>query len=429
MAGTPSTAHPPRGHRHAAPSAGGRIGPIDMMAEGFTLFETAIGRCAIAWGGRGVAGVQLPEGREAETRARVRRQFPGAREAAPPAQVQGAIDGIVALLRGESRDLSGIPLDMDGVPPFHRRVYEIARAIPPGATLSYGEIAARLGAPGSARAVGQALGRNPFAIVVPCHRVLAAGGRPGGFSANGGVATKLRLLGLEGAPAAADAPGLFGDQAAPGIDRALGFDPALAVGHVRESDPVMASLIDAVGPFRMRLERTSSIFLALAQAIVYQQLHGKAAAAIYARVMALFPRVRGRPDPRQFLRATDAKLRAAGLSRAKVLALRDLARRAAAGTVPSLAEARRMDDGAVIERLTEVRGIGRWTVEMLLIFHLGRPDVLPVGDFGVRKGFQVAFRKRALPPPKVVARHGARWRPYRTVAAWYLWRAAEQGKR
>src|SRR6266850_6912827 len=195
-----------------------------MKAEGFTLFETSIGRCAIAWGGRGVAGVQLPEGRETETRARMRRQFPGAREAAPPLEVQRAIEGIVALLRGEGRDLSGVPLDMDGVPPFHRRVYEATRAIPPGTTLSYGDVAARLGAPGSARAVGQALGRNPFAIVVPCHRVLAAGGRPGGFSANGGVATKIRLMRLEGARRPG-APGLFGDEPA------LGFDPASAVGH------------------------------------------------------------------------------------------------------------------------------------------------------------------------------------------------------
>jgi methylated-DNA-[protein]-cysteine S-methyltransferase len=398
-----------------------------MMAEGFTLFETAIGRCAIAWGGSGVAGVQLPEGREAETRARVRRQFPGAREAPPPAEVQRAIDGIVALLRGEGRDLSGIPLDMDGVPPFHRRVYEAARAIPPGATLSYGDIAARLGAPGSARAVGQALGRNPFAIVVPCHRVLAAGGRPGGFSASGGVTTKLRLLGLEGGRPTGTL-GLFSEDPDLGFDPGLRFDPVAAVRHVRESDPVMAGLIDAVGPFRMRLERTPSLFLALAEAIVYQQLHGKAAAAIYARVLALFPRAPGGPDPRRFLRATDAKLRAAGLSRGKILALRDLARRTAACALPTLADARRMEDEAIIERLTEVRGIGRWTAEMLLIFHLGRPDVLPVDDYGVRKGFQVAFRKRAVPAPKKVARYGARWAPYRTVAAWYLWRAAERAK-
>jgi len=170
-----------------------------MTAHDFALFDTAIGRCAIAWSGRGVAGVQLPEARELETRARVLRRFPGAREAPPPPAVQHAVDGIVALLRGEPSELEAVALDMDRVPPFHRRVYEIARSIPPGATLSYGDLAVRLGVPGSARAVGQALGRNPFAIVVPCHRVLAAGGRVGGFSASGGTATKLRILSLEGA--------------------------------------------------------------------------------------------------------------------------------------------------------------------------------------------------------------------------------------
>jgi methylated-DNA-[protein]-cysteine S-methyltransferase len=170
-----------------------------MTAPGFTLFDTAIGRCAIAWSGRGVVGVQLPEAREVETRARVLRRFPDAREAPPPPGVQRALDGIVALLRGEASELGAVALDMNRVPPFHRRVYEVARTIPPGATLSYGDVAARLGAPGSARAVGHALGRNPFPIVVPCHRVLAAGGRLGGFSAGGGVTTKRRLLSIEGA--------------------------------------------------------------------------------------------------------------------------------------------------------------------------------------------------------------------------------------
>jgi methylated-DNA-[protein]-cysteine S-methyltransferase len=181
-----------------------------MTARGFALFDTAIGACGIAWGARGLRGVQLPEASAARTRARMRRRFPDAREAPPPLDVQRAIEGIVALLSGDTRDFSAVALDMAGVPPFDQRVYEVARMIPAGATLAYGDIAARLGAPGEARAVGQALGQNPFPIVVPCHRVLAAGGKVGGFSANGGIATKLRLLSIERARTSA-APSLFDD--------------------------------------------------------------------------------------------------------------------------------------------------------------------------------------------------------------------------
>jgi methylated-DNA-[protein]-cysteine S-methyltransferase len=181
-----------------------------MTAHGFALFDTAIGACGVAWGERGLIGVQLPEASEARTRTRMRRRFPDAREAPPPPPVQRAIEGMVALLDGEAVDLAAVALDMAGVPPFDRRVYEVARTILPGATLAYGDIAARLGAPGEARAVGQALGRNPFPLVVPCHRVLAAGGRIGGFSANGGIATKLRLLSIERARTSS-APTLFQD--------------------------------------------------------------------------------------------------------------------------------------------------------------------------------------------------------------------------
>jgi methylated-DNA-[protein]-cysteine S-methyltransferase len=170
-----------------------------MTPRGFALFETALGACGIAWSEGGVVSVQLPERDMAATRARLLTRSADARETLPPPGVQRAIDAIVSLLDGESSDLSFVALDMEGVPDFHRRVYEVARTIPPGATLSYGEIAARLGDPGSARAVGQALGRNPFPIVVPCHRVLAAGGRTGGFSARGGTKTKLTLLAIEGA--------------------------------------------------------------------------------------------------------------------------------------------------------------------------------------------------------------------------------------
>jgi methylated-DNA-[protein]-cysteine S-methyltransferase len=170
-----------------------------MNARGFAIFDTAIGNCGIAWSDDGVLAVQLPERDERATRSRLSKRCGGVREIPPPSGIQHAIDRIVALLAGESADLSFVPLDMNGVPVFYRRVYDVARTIPPGATLSYGEIAARLGDPGSARAVGQALGRNPFPIVVPCHRVLAAGGRTGGFSARGGTKTKLTLLAIEGA--------------------------------------------------------------------------------------------------------------------------------------------------------------------------------------------------------------------------------------
>jgi methylated-DNA-[protein]-cysteine S-methyltransferase len=170
-----------------------------MSPIGFALFEAAIGTCGVAWSEAGVVGIQLPEPREAATRGRMRRRFPGAREETPPAAVRRAIEDMARLLGGGRLDLADVVLDMDGVPEFHRRVYEVARRIPPGATLSYGDIARRLGDPRAAREVGQALGENPFPIVVPCHRVLAAGGRMGGFSAPGGVTTKVRMLAIEGA--------------------------------------------------------------------------------------------------------------------------------------------------------------------------------------------------------------------------------------
>src|SRR6266404_2933336 len=276
-----------------------------MTASGFALFDTAIGRCGVAWGEHGVAGVQLPEAGEAETRARMLHRFPAAGETAPPPEVQQTIERIAALLRGEASDLAGAALDMDQVPEFHRRVYDAARTIPPGETLSYGDIARRVGVPGAARAVG------------------------------------------------------------------------------------------------------------------------KAAAAIFARVCALFPD--GAPTPERMLGIPDEQLRGAGLSRTKLLSLRDLAQRVADGRLPTLAEIQGMPDETIVERLSEVRGIGRWTAEMLLMFRLGRPDVLPVDDYGVRQGFAIAY-ERELWSPKELAAYGGRWKPYRTVASWYLWRVVERAK-
>jgi methylated-DNA-[protein]-cysteine S-methyltransferase len=165
----------------------------------FALFDTAIGRCGIAWSARGVVAVQLPEADESRTCARLRRRFERMREASPPSAVRQAIEGIAALLAGEPRDLTDVTIDDADIPAFNRQVYAIVRTVPPGKTITYGEIAKRLGDPLLARDVGQAMGENPTPIVMPCHRVLAAGGKTGGFSANGSVTTKLRLLTIEGA--------------------------------------------------------------------------------------------------------------------------------------------------------------------------------------------------------------------------------------
>ncbi|MCY7317289.1 MAG: methylated-DNA--[protein]-cysteine S-methyltransferase [Ramlibacter sp.] len=182
--------------------------PPPASAAGLCLFDTQIGPCAIAWRSKMIAGVLLPEDEPAQTGPRMQRRFPDAVPATAPDWVQAVIERIQRLLEGGADDLGDVPLDMNGVPEFNQRVYSVTRAIAPGQTLSYGEVATRLGEPGAARAVGQALGHNPFAPIVPCHRVLAAGKRSGGFSAGGGVATKLMMLQIERAQLGAG-PGLF----------------------------------------------------------------------------------------------------------------------------------------------------------------------------------------------------------------------------
>lgn len=208
----------------------------------------------------------------------------------------------------------------------------------------------------------------------------------------------------------------------------LTYDPAEAIAHLSAADPVMGDLIRRVGAFTLTPELKHNPFHALMRAIVYQQLSGKAAATILGRVLALMPTGRGHPKPDHLLALADEPLRGAGLSRNKLLALRDLATKAQDGTVPRLAALRRLKDEEIIERLTAVRGIGKWTVEMLLLFRLGRPDVWPVTDLGIQKGFQITYRTRGLPTPKRLLKAGATWAPFRSVAAWYLWRAVDLEK-
>jgi 3-methyladenine DNA glycosylase/8-oxoguanine DNA glycosylase len=207
-------------------------------------------------------------------------------------------------------------------------------------------------------------------------------------------------------------------------DIQLGFDPAAAIAHLRAADPRLGELIDRVGPCLLKVNEIYSPLEGLAEAVVYQQLAGNAARAIFGRFRSLFS-AGPFPSPKQVLDIPEAALRSAGLSRAKIAAIRDLASKTLDGTIPPLAQLLTMTDEEIVSRLTEVRGVGRWTVEMLLIFRLGRPDVLPAHDYGLRKGFALAFGSRKLPSPAQVERRGKRWQPYRTCASWYLWRAAE----
>ncbi|HYO51838.1 DNA-3-methyladenine glycosylase [Archangium sp.] len=211
----------------------------------------------------------------------------------------------------------------------------------------------------------------------------------------------------------------------PSAERLLpeGFTPA-ARRALAKADPTLGALMKRVGSFRMRVNSIQSPFLALAESIVYQQLTGKAAATIFGRVRERVGKGR-RFTPEAVLAQPVESLREAGLSGAKTAALRDLAAKALEGEIPTLARARRMSDAELVEHLTKVRGIGQWTVEMLLIFRLGRPDVLPVDDYGVRKGFMRTYGLEELPRPKELLAYGERWRPWRTVASWYLWRSLE----
>ena len=189
----------------------------------------------------------------------------------------------------------------------------------------------------------------------------------------------------------------------------------------------MRRLIREIGPCTLKPRTGRSPFESLARAIAYQQLHDKAAVSILKRFVALFPGRRF-PKPDEILAMDPQSIRAAGFSRPKIMALCDLATKALDGTVPMSRVIRTLDDEAIVERLIQVHGVGRWTVDMLLIFHLGRPDVLPVGDFGVRNGFRIAYGRRTAPTPKALLRYGERWKPYRTIASWYLWRAVDLAK-
>ncbi len=358
------------------------------------VVSTAVGPIEIDWNEHAVTRVRLLESGKTKKSARA------------PGFVRDLATMLAQHFSGRTQDFSKVPLDYANVPAFHAKVYEASRKVGAGSLIGYGELAVRAGSPGASRAVGQAMARNPFFVVVPCHRVAASLKNLGGFSAPGGALTKRRMLEIEGA-FLEDTP----------------YDVERAVRELRAADPALAKVIAAAGDRRPRVQPLHSLFESLGRSIIYQQLSGLAAGAIHRKYAALFPD--HRPTAEHLSKLSDARIRGAGLSANKLAALRDLAKRALAGELPTLQAMEKMTDDAIVEALTKVRGIGPWTVHMLLIFRLGRPDVLPVADYGVRKGFQKTYKKRELPNAKALEKHAEKWRPWRSVASWYMWRATE----
>ena len=389
-------------------------------------FDTSLGPFGIAWSKKGLTRLAFAPG--AST-------FDGEAQPPPP-KVRRAIALVNAHLGGRAQGFSEVALDLSQASALEQRVYEAARRIQSGRTATYGELAKALGNPGLSRAVGGALGRNPVILIVPCHRVLAANGKPGGFSAPGGLDTKRALLELEGywpMPSLFEEPPRASRRTARASERGdaqgslaleggLAVDEAALRARLAQADPELGALMAKVGPLALRRNALRSPYEALIRAIIGQQITGAAARSILEKLTRAFG---GMPTPEALRDATEEALRACGVSRGKALSLRDLATRAANGEIPTLAALKTLGDEPIIERLTQVRGIGRWTVQMMLMFHLGRPDVLPVNDLGIQKGFGRVFLDGKLATPEQIHARAERWRPYRTVASWYLWRATE----
>lgn len=384
-----------------------------MKQVAYCLFETPLGWCGIAWSYSGqsrtplaVCLLQLPEATAKMTELRIAERSGGRKSSVPPPPIAAVIRRVCKHLRGDIQDFQDIAIDLDSVGAFERQVYEAARTIPAGQTRAYGELAKTLGRPGAARAVGQALGKNPIGLIIPCHRVLAAGGKPGGFSAHGGRATKARMLAIEGVT--------------------FGLPPTIksqrwlrrAAVYLQAKDSRLARCLTK--PIAFRLKPEQSPYVTLIEAVVHQQLSPKAASTILGRLKALYPGATI-PQPSDLLSTPDPLLRSAGLSRSKAASLKDLAAKTLDGTVPSPEKIVTLSDEEIVRRLISIHGVGRWTVEMLLIFNLGRRDVLPVDDYALRKCIAEIYGMKQVPTPKQLSTLGESWRPYRTVASLYLW--------
>ncbi len=385
------------------------------------FFETGPGHAAVCFSNDAVKAVFLPEKglRSLQNRCKEAFSEAGMTDILNNRQ-KNCVEQIQKYFAGEEYDFRRIQLDLEDAGPFARRVYEELIKVGPGVTVSYGQLAERCQKPGASRAVGTAVGRNPLPLLIPCHRVINSDGRLGGFSAGGGTELKAWMLRREGLNLSASdplrvlPPAVFANT-----------DIEAAIAFLAKADPQLGNFIKKAPAFNLVADEFSSPFMALLETIVYQQLTGKAAATIFKRLLHLFSDGDS-INPLDLIRASDEELRSAGLSGPKIAAARDLAEFTVSGKLPDLEQMHRMSNSELVEKLTAIRGIGRWTVEMLLIFKLGRVDVMAPDDYGLRKGLAVIRGTPGnLPAPKELSRQALVWQPYRSIAAWYLWRASE----
>jgi O-6-methylguanine DNA methyltransferase len=385
----------------------------------YTLLPTTLGPLGLGWGDAGIQRVYLPEATPDATASRLEAKGYTKRRAIAK-ELDHSAKRIAQHLRGRPVDLGEVELDIAWLPVVRQRIYAALRKVPSGTTVTYAELAERAGMPGTQQSVGTAMGENPCPVVIPCHRVLPAGGKLGHYTGPGGAETKAQILRIEGVNIWA--PRMPPKRFADGLE----YDWHAAVKHLAKVDPILGKHLRRLGDQKLDSVSMEDPFLYLARSITFQQLAGAAARTIWGRVLDRFAAKGGLPTPEAMLRMPEAELRSAGLSAAKTAAMKDLAKKALEGIIPHTRDLAKMSDEEIIARLSAVRGVGKWTVEMSLMFRLGRPDVLPVDDLGVRKGFDKVHGRRKPVTPKELEAYAERWRPFRTVGSWLMWRVLEE---
>jgi O-6-methylguanine DNA methyltransferase len=387
---------------------------MDKQNTGWTTFSTPLGICGMSWNTQGVTSFFLPEASGKSIEKRLKEIAGNAKPlSVPPRWIKELIQKVKTHMKGRSQDFSTVPLYFDGITEFMRSVYQSSQKIPAGKVVTYGELAARIGRPDAIRAVGSALAKNPIPLIVPCHRVIASSGKLGGFSAPGGLKTKAALLELEGVslekPHVVSTPTQW----------------RKAVSILQKQDRVLARLITKVGPIQFKPQMKKEPLEALIRAIVSQQLSSKVAETILKRVNALIQED-GHPSAQKIMNTPDFDLRKAGLSFMKVSFLKDLVTKYLDGKLSPLEKLKQMSDDQIVKEFSQIKGVGRWTTEMYLIFNLGRADVFPTLDFGIRKTIAEVYGLPGVPEAKAIEKYGELWRPYRTVASLYLWHSLDK---